>query len=86
MAFGLGCVRFGPQFAADVLTLKVREVIRLLREAGWIEDRRSGSHRQFIHPTRRGGVTVSGHDNDEVPPGTLRSIYRQAALDWGHRP
>jgi predicted RNA binding protein YcfA (HicA-like mRNA interferase family) len=60
--------------------LKVREVIRMLREDGWFLDRTSGSHRQYKHSRKPGLVTVSGHMNDELAPGTLNSVLKQAGL------
>lgn len=58
--------------------MKVREVIRTLEGNGWRLVRQSGSHRQFHHPDRAGTVTVAGNLGDEVPSGTLASIWRQA--------
>ena len=60
--------------------MKVREVIRLIESAGWRHVRTRGSHRQFNHPTRPGVVTVPGKPNDELAPGTLNSILKQAGL------
>ncbi|MGI8856263.1 MAG: type II toxin-antitoxin system HicA family toxin [Thermomicrobiales bacterium] len=37
-----------------------------------------GSHRVYIHPTRPGHVTVSGHPPDDIPEGTWHNIQRQA--------
>lgn len=58
--------------------MKVRDVIEILEREGWRLDRRRGSHRQFRHPDRPGTVTVAGQLGDEVPRGTLASIWRQA--------
>ena len=40
-----------------------------------------GSHRVFKHPTKPGIVVVPGHFSDEVAPGTLKSIWKQAQLE-----
>jgi predicted RNA binding protein YcfA (HicA-like mRNA interferase family) len=56
----------------------VRKVVRLLREDGWILVATRGSHRQYKHPTKAGRVTVPGRPNDDLAPGTLRSIFKQA--------
>jgi len=56
----------------------VREVLSRLRADGWVLARQSGSHRQFKHPTRRGVVTVPGQPGEDLKPGTLASIKRQA--------
>jgi predicted RNA binding protein YcfA (HicA-like mRNA interferase family) len=39
-----------------------------------------GSHRQFKHPSKPGRVTVPGKPNDDLAPGTLNSILKQAGL------
>jgi len=39
-----------------------------------------GSHRQYKHPTKPGRVTIAGNLNDDIAPGTLNSILKQAQL------
>lgn len=57
------------------------EVIKLLKRDGWLEKKRGGtSHIQFVHPTKKGKVTVASHGKNEIPPKTLKSILRQAGL------
>ncbi|MCH8979139.1 MAG: type II toxin-antitoxin system HicA family toxin [Armatimonadetes bacterium] len=59
--------------------MQVREVLSRLRAEGWVEVRTRGSHRQFAHPSKPGKrVTGAGRSNEDVPPGTLGSIKRQA--------
>jgi len=60
--------------------MKVRDVLILLRDNGWIEVARRGSHRQFKHPTRKGRVTVPGKPSDDLAAGTLNSILKQSGL------
>jgi predicted RNA binding protein YcfA (HicA-like mRNA interferase family) len=61
--------------------MKIRDVLRLLREDGWYLSRHRGtSHRQFKHPSKKGTVTVSGHPGDDVHPKTLKSILKHAGL------
>jgi predicted RNA binding protein YcfA (HicA-like mRNA interferase family) len=61
--------------------MKVRDVIRLIEADGWSFHRQRGSHRQYKHPTKPGKVTVAGQPSDEMAPGTLGSIFRQAGID-----
>lgn len=60
--------------------MKIRDLIKLLETDGWHMVRQRGSHRQFKHPTRPGRVTIAGHLNDDLAPGTLNSILKQAGL------
>jgi predicted RNA binding protein YcfA (HicA-like mRNA interferase family) len=60
--------------------MKVRDLIKKVEADGWRLDRQEGSHRQFIHPHKFGLVTIPGHPGDDVRPGTLSSILRQAGL------
>jgi predicted RNA binding protein YcfA (HicA-like mRNA interferase family) len=60
--------------------VKVREVIRMLEDDGWYLVTTRGSHRQFKHRTKIGRVTVAGHPSDDIAPGTLNSVLKQAGL------
>jgi predicted RNA binding protein YcfA (HicA-like mRNA interferase family) len=60
--------------------MKVRDVLKMLDEGGWRLDRTRGSHRQFKHSTKPGLVTVAGKPSDDLGPGTLNSILKQAGL------
>jgi len=60
--------------------MKIREVLKLLADDGWAVRRQRGSHRQLTHPVKRGLVTVAGKPSDELAPGTLNSILKQAGL------
>ena len=60
--------------------MKVRDVLRLLKADDWAEISRRGSHRQLKHPTKKGRVTVPGKASDNLAPGTLNSILKQAGL------
>ena len=61
--------------------MKVRDIIRLIEQEGWVQVRQRGSHRQFKHPSRPGLVTIAGHPGDDLAPGTLKSILRQARIE-----
>ena len=60
--------------------MKVSEILRLLSDDGWFLVATRGSHRQFKHPVKPGRVTVPGKPSDELAPGTLNSIGKQAGL------
>lgn len=58
--------------------MKVRDLVKLLEDDGWYLARTRGSHRQFKHKRKAGVVTVHGHPSEDIPPGTLNNIYKQA--------
>jgi predicted RNA binding protein YcfA (HicA-like mRNA interferase family) len=58
--------------------MKVSEVLSKLKDDGWELVATKGSHRQFKHKTKPGRVTVPGKPSDDLAPGTLNSIYKQA--------
>jgi predicted RNA binding protein YcfA (HicA-like mRNA interferase family) len=60
--------------------MKVRDLLRLLADDGWVLVATRGSHRQYKHPSKPGRVTVPGKPNDDIAPGTLKSILGQARL------
>jgi predicted RNA binding protein YcfA (HicA-like mRNA interferase family) len=60
--------------------MKVAELLRLLHDDGWFLVATRGSHRQFKHSAKPGRVTVSGKRSQDLAPGTLNSILKQAGL------
>jgi predicted RNA binding protein YcfA (HicA-like mRNA interferase family) len=55
------------------------DLIRDIKAAGWVLDRIHGSHHIFIHPARA-GIVVVPHPKKDLPPGTVRSIRKQAGI------
>ena len=60
--------------------MKVNEILVRLQNDGWYLVATRGSHRQFKHQEKPGRVTVAGKPSDELAPGTLNSILKQARL------
>lgn len=60
--------------------MKVGEILRMLQDDGWVLVATRGSHRQFKHLQKVGRVTVPGKPSDDLAPGTLNSILKQAGL------
>lgn len=60
--------------------MKIREIVKTLEADGWYGVRQRGSHQQFKHPIKPGLVTIAGKPSDDVAPGTLNSILKQAGL------
>jgi len=60
--------------------VKRRDLEKLLKKDGWKYEYSKGGHDHFSHSTKSGKVTFCGHPSDEVAPGTLISILKQAGL------
>ena len=61
--------------------MKYKEVVKRIEKDGWFQVRQKGSHRAFKHDVKLGVVTIAYHRlSDEVPKGTLNSIFKQAKL------
>lgn len=59
---------------------KIRDILKILKEDGWVEVATRGSHRQFKHLTKSGRVTVDGKSSDDVSMDNWYSMLRQAGL------
>ena len=60
--------------------MKVKEIIKLIENDGWYYVRQKGSHRQYKHPLKKGVVTISGKESEDLKKGTENSILKQALL------
>jgi predicted RNA binding protein YcfA (HicA-like mRNA interferase family) len=63
----------------DLPSLKPKEVIIALEQAGFSLKRQTGSHAVLYKPDIRRPISVPIHPKD-LPIGTLRAIIRQANL------
>jgi len=61
--------------------MKVREVVRLLTDEDSVRVAEKGNHRPFKRPVKPRKVNVPGKMSDDLPPGTLKSLLRQAGLE-----
>ena len=59
--------------------LNSKQVILLLKKAGFVEHHQKGSHKVFYHPAKKKRVVVPFHTRD-LPRGTLHTILDQAEI------
>jgi len=52
----------------------------MIEKDGWRFHSQKGSHRQFVHPSKSGRVTVPGKPGDDLTHDLINSIYRQAQM------
>jgi predicted RNA binding protein YcfA (HicA-like mRNA interferase family) len=60
--------------------MKVRDVIRMVKQDGWYEVAQRGGHRQFKHPSKLGKVKIAGHPSADMNQGTYNNIFKSAGL------
>ncbi|GAB4301582.1 MAG: type II toxin-antitoxin system HicA family toxin [Myxococcota bacterium] len=60
-------------------SLKPRDVIRILRELGFVEERQKGIHKVFVRGADYKVIIVPFHSKD-LKRGTLRSIIKKTGL------
>jgi len=56
-------------------------MIDFIESDGWYFVTQKGSHRQFKHPIKPNRVTIPGALSGDLPPGTAKSILKQAELE-----
>lgn len=53
---------------------KIRELIRDLKKAGFVDRSGKGSHRNFVHPNVLKPVTISGNEGDDAKHYQERAV------------
>lgn len=54
---------------------------KIIMADGWVYKTTRGSHKQFVHPTKPGKVTIPQHPGDTIDKTLLKRILKQAGLD-----
>ena len=60
--------------------MTAKQMEKIILSDGWYLVTINGSHHNYKHPTKPGKVTIAFHSGD-IPPGTLRNIFKQAGLN-----
>nr|WP_274619230.1 type II toxin-antitoxin system HicA family toxin [Bifidobacterium amazonense] len=60
--------------------VRFKEIEKILLADGWTPIAQKGSHRQYVHPTKPGKVTVPDHRGD-VNPYIVKAIWKQAGIN-----
>jgi predicted RNA binding protein YcfA (HicA-like mRNA interferase family) len=63
--------------------MKIADAIRSIERDGWRQIGQRGSHLRFKYPEKPGRVTVAGKPSDDVAPGTMKSLLKQAGPTGG---
>ena len=56
-----------------------KDMKKIILADGWVLKSCNGSHRQYVHPTKRGKVTIPFHNKD-LKKKTELAILKQAGL------
>lgn len=61
------------------MLMSPKQMIKLLKENGFIEERQNGSHKLFVNPVTGKRTTVPYHSKD-LKKGTEQQILKDAGL------
>jgi predicted RNA binding protein YcfA (HicA-like mRNA interferase family) len=59
--------------------MKFQEIEKIIKNDGWVYKASKGSHYQYVHPAKKGKVTIPYHSGD-IAPVIIKSILKQAGL------
>lgn len=59
--------------------MKFRELEKIILNDGWVYKAAVGSHYQYLHPIKKGKVTIPNHKGD-ISKGVVNSVLKQAGL------
>jgi len=63
--------------------MKVRDLLRLLREDGWFVVAEKGGVHSLQHGQKPGKMTIAGDPFDvDVPPRFFGSVLHRAGIEW----
>jgi predicted RNA binding protein YcfA (HicA-like mRNA interferase family) len=65
---------------SNLTSLTSKDVIKILKQKGFVLDRSRGSHQVWLHPVSRKRAIVPMHNKD-LPTGTLYAILKQAGVE-----
>lgn len=57
---------------------KVSQIIRMLKNDGWVIKKWRGDNRQYVNQRKSGKVTLNGKPSDTLSQEILNSIFKQA--------
>jgi predicted RNA binding protein YcfA (HicA-like mRNA interferase family) len=58
------------------MVMSGKELVKMLKRDGWIEDRINGSHHILIKDDE--ALSVPVHGNEDLKPGILNSLLKKA--------
>lgn len=61
-------------------SLTPKEIVKILKQKGFVLDRSRGSHQVWLHPISGKRAIVPMHNKD-IPTGTLHAILKQAGIE-----
>jgi predicted RNA binding protein YcfA (HicA-like mRNA interferase family) len=75
----VGIVLTALTLVGIIPTMNSRDLVRVLKEAGWYEVRVAGCHHIFKHATLPGHLSVP-HPKKDLGTGLIEKILKQAGL------
>jgi predicted RNA binding protein YcfA (HicA-like mRNA interferase family) len=60
--------------------MKCSQLLKLIKQAGWYEDRQNGSHIILKHPEKTNMIIFPNHGSKEIGKGIAESLKKQAGI------
>jgi predicted RNA binding protein YcfA (HicA-like mRNA interferase family) len=64
----------------ETMSMKTKELIKLLEDNGWVYQRTRGDHRVYYKAGMRRAISIPGKLNNDLKEGTCQGILRQAGI------
>ena len=62
------------------MPISPRDLEKIILKDGWVFKSQEGSHRHYVHPTKKGKVTIPFHSK-EISKVVEKSVYKQAGIE-----
>lgn len=60
--------------------MNAKEMIKILEADGWELKNQNGSHKHYIHPTKKGKIQIPDHGKKDIKIKTAKEILKRAGL------
>lgn len=57
-----------------------KQLEKILLKNGWIMKSQKGSHRHYIHPFKKGKISIPFHNSKDLPQFIEKNILKKAGL------
>lgn len=60
--------------------MNAKDIEKILKKDGWVLKNQEGSHKHYIHPTKKGKIQIPDHGKQDLKLKTANTILKDAGL------